>query len=198
MKTLFIDLETNGLPKFVKFNTYYDPTLKENEKYYDSSRIIEIAYIICDDKCLVLKEYSTLIRPDNFDITNTNIHGITLEACISKGKCLKDAFKTLMDDLKGVDKIVAHNVKFDYNVLLSEYYRYNLDREYKFNFNKIKKLCTMDMGLAYMKKRSKVTKYPKLTELYKYLFNEDIVQEHRALSDVIYCMACYYMIYDDK
>jgi DNA polymerase III epsilon subunit-like protein len=194
MNTLFIDLETNGLPKFVKFNTYHDPSLKENEKYYDTSRIIEIAYIICDDKNIVLKEYSTLIQPDNFEITNTNIHGITIDDCISKGRKIRDVFKNLIDDLKSVDKIVAHNVKFDYNVLLSEYYRYNLDREYNFNFNKIKKCCTMDMGLTYMKKRSNVTKYPKLTELYKYLFDEDIVQEHRALSDVIYCMGCYYMI----
>lgn len=196
MNTLFIDIETNGLPKFIKFNTYHDPSLKENEKYYDSSRIIEIAYIICDDKGIVLKEYSTLIQPDNFNITNTNIHGITLETCISEGKCLKEVFNTLMNDLKNVDKIVAHNVNFDYNVLLSEYYRYDLDKEYELNFNKINKLCTMNMGLKYMKKQIKVTKYPKLTELYKYLFNEDIIQEHRALSDVIYCMACYYMIYD--
>ena len=39
---LFFDLETTGLPICKGYNEYYDPS---NLKYYNDSRIIEIAYI---------------------------------------------------------------------------------------------------------------------------------------------------------
>ena len=47
MNIIVLDTETSGLPIQKKFNDYYDPIFT---KYYDSSRIIEIGYIIYTHK----------------------------------------------------------------------------------------------------------------------------------------------------
>ena len=46
----------------------------------------------------------------------------------------------------------------------------------------------MELGKIYMKSQ----KFPKLIELYHYLFNKSIDQEHRALTDTRICADCYY------
>ena len=44
---MFIDLETIGFPKKNSYNKFYNP---EEYNYYDNARIIEIGYLICDNK----------------------------------------------------------------------------------------------------------------------------------------------------
>lgn len=189
MYKLFFDTETNGLP-IMKNYSYYHP---KNLKYYDSSRIIDIAYIIYDNDGNKIKENNYLIKPENFTIDNSEIHGITYEQALNDGKNIKEVFEEFYNDLNeyNVDSIIAHNINFDVNVILSECYRMN----YKHLINiilKINKECTMDIGKNYMKSN----KNPKLINLYQFLFSKDIVQEHRALSDTKICAECYYKMID--
>ena len=46
----------------------------------------------------------------------------------------------------------------------------------------------MEIGKKFMK----LNKSPKLIELYKFLFNKEFIQEHRALSDCVACADCYF------
>ena len=191
-KICFIDTETTGLPSRKSFNSYYDPSDLEK---YSSSRVIEIGYIILeiiDNKITSKKEYSSLIKPDNFNINNSEIHGITQEECNNKGIEFTLFLNTFIQDMKDVDLIVAHNLLFDRNILLSEIYRY--DKSFYDIFKSKKGLCTMDLG----KSKMNIKKSPKLVELYKFLFNEDFLQQHRALDDVIKCMKCYCKMNDVK
>jgi hypothetical protein len=45
--------------------------------------------------------------------------------------------------------------------------------------------------MAIGKKFMKNDKNPKLIELYKFLFNKDFIQDHRALSDCDACLDCF-------
>jgi hypothetical protein len=42
------------------------------------------------------------------------------------------------------------------------------------------------------KTRLKLMKYPKLVDLYRHIFKQDIKQEHRTTSDCEICAKCYF------
>lgn len=182
-----IDTETNGLPITPGFNKYHHPSLIN---YYSSSRIIEIAYKIYNNHGVFVKEFSSLIIPDEYDINNTEIHGITYEEAKSKGIYIDEAFSIMCSDFENVETIVAHNIKFDVNIILSECYRNENNILIDYFENKFKHHCTMQMGKDLME----IKKNPKLIELYEYLFDKRITQVHRALSDVEICADCYFEI----
>jgi DNA polymerase III epsilon subunit-like protein len=188
MSTLIIDIETSGLPKRKGYGQgNYDPKLI---KYYENARIIELAYNIIDDENNILHSFDSLIIPDGFDITNTQFHGITSEECNMSGKLMTDVFEIISNDINkyNVKIIVSHNIAFDVNILLSECYRYNNLLSKK--IINCKKICTMLIGQKCMN----LSKWPKLTHLYKYFYGNLPKQEHRAKSDMEYCMKCYIKI----
>lgn len=183
---LFIDVETTGLPITRGYDKYYSP---EETQYYDKSRVIELAYAICTYDGKLIEKYNELIIPDGFNIENTHIHGIKEEDAYKYGKYIKEVLDRLCVDLDKVSTIVAHNINFDMNIILAECYRYgNNDLVRKINSKN--KQCTMAIGRNLMK----TYKSPKLVELYHYLFKRSVSQDHRAFSDVMLCLECYFEI----
>ncbi len=185
MTTLIFDLETSGLPATYGFSKYYDPS---KLIFYDSSRIVELAYQLYESKNLI-KEYSQIIKPVGFKISNERFHGISHKKALDEGENILDVLEQLTNDIESKNSltIVSHNLAFDYNILLSECHR---NKHQKLNdlLSKANKYCTMKGGKQLIQTR----KHPKLTELYKYLFDEPINQEHRALSDTQICAKCYF------
>jgi DNA polymerase III epsilon subunit-like protein len=182
--TLFVDVETSGLPVTIDFDTYHHPS---KIKKYDNSRIIELAYMIYDKDKTLKKQLSHIIKPTEFDIENSHIHGITKEDAMEFGVDIIDVFQEMKEDIKDVDTIVSHNLRFDLNIILSECYRY----DQKDIIKKLKHcdhICTMMLGRDVMK----IKKRPKLIELYEHLFSKTFDQKHRALSDTVACKDCYY------
>ena len=183
---MVLDTETTGIPITAGFNNYYHP---KELKYYDTARLIELGYILYDIKGIKYKTVSNIVLPNNFSIDNWKIHGITNEIATKEGIELKEVLDKFSEDLDLVDTIIGHNIKFDMNVLLSEFYRNDRqDLIEKFKTKKV--ICTMQVGKVVMKQY----KFPKLIELYHFLFNEICNQEHRALSDVIICAKCFFYI----
>jgi DNA polymerase III epsilon subunit-like protein len=64
-------------------------------------------------------------------------------------------------------------------------YRYNKQNGIETLLNK-NRLCTMKMGGEVMQQK----KRPKLMDLYKYLYNEDMQNAHDAEYDTKYCHKC--------
>ena len=181
---MVLDTETIGLPLFKSYDSYYDP---KESKYYDKARIIELGYIIYKDG-VKIKTVSSLINL-NVDINNSHIHGITKLECQEKGYNIVNVMNDFYKDLLTVDTIVAHNIMFDYNILLSELYRLNSNKIID-ELNSKELLCTMKIA----QKKLKLTKRPKLVELYYMLFSETIEQQHRALSDCCICGSCFFKL----
>jgi DNA polymerase-3 subunit epsilon len=174
---MVLDTETTGLPasrnpqEFDKFN---------------NARLIELGYIIFDKSGKEIKKYDDLVKPNNFVITNTFIHGITHENAVQNGKDINIVLDQLTLDLKKVDGIICHNISFDVAIILSEAYRLNKLELIELISSKLH-LCSMAIGKKFMKS----DKNPKLIELYKFLFNKDFIQDHRALSDCVACLDCF-------
>lgn len=182
-RIMFIDTETTGLPQTIGFDNYHHPSIVEK---YNSSRVIEIGYLIYENGKLD-KEFNSLVVPDNFVISNSHIHGITQADAENKGNSIVEVFASLLKDLENVDYIIGHNIMFDINIILAECYRYKFEKL----INKIEKTqtkCTQKIG----KKKMSLYKYPKLIELYKFLFSNELKQDHRALSDAKACADCYF------
>ena len=183
VKYLFFDTETNGLSK----NWY------ASKNQVDAwPRIVQIAWVACDDVGTILSKYKSIIKPDGWDIEQgaIDIHGITYEYAESNGIPIEPILYKFANAINECDLIIAHNFIFDDNVVGAEFVRANI----KNSLNKKKHFCTM----ISTKKLCKVVgnygkyKYPKLTELYFKLFNIELIDSHDALIDVRACARCFY------
>jgi len=183
MKIVF-DLETSGLPKCPSFDNYYDPSLIH---CYTDSRIVQLGYIILDEKNTEVKRYTSIIIPEGFRITNERYHNIPHEKAVKEGKPLIEVLKTFFEDVKTCHTLIGHNIKFDFNILMSELYRAGLNDMVR-EFGKKKLYCTMQEA----KKKFSLNKFPKLIELFPYLHKgKTWNQIHDALDDAECCMLCY-------
>lgn len=183
MKYIVLDTETAGLPICKGFGNYYDP--KEFDKYYNKCRLVELGYIVYEDDVEILR-YENIVIPVDFTINNSNYHHITTEKATLEGHPLTDVLDQLTKDIEGCSLIVGHNINFDIHIVLAEAYRTKSDKLVGL-IKGTKSFCTMNYGKTAMGFR----KVPKLTELYEYLHNEPLKQDHRALSDVLATASCY-------
>ena len=188
MKIVF-DTETTGLPIFKNTigNAFHDP--KELE-YYDRSRLVEISLFKLDDQNNITNKFTKIIRPTNVELKNNfceNIHGITYDYAIANGEDLQDVLKQVYEFINDCDTLIAHNILFDNNILLSECYRLNYE-ELITKMETMNLVCTKELGKIKMNNY----KFPKLIELFNYLYpNDNTIQHHRAESDTLMCYKCY-------
>lgn len=70
--------------------------------------------------------------PEDFTQTKEaqEVNNISQEELIAKGLPIKYIFEILAYSLQGVEEIVAHNIDFDYHILLSECYRNQFFQKY--------------------------------------------------------------------
>lgn len=184
---IFLDTETSGLPVFSDQRGKRNfPKYTDLDKY-DSCRIVSICWIVTKKDVITDQSYF-VIRPDEFTISpeSEKIHGISQAQAMKEGTNLKTVLSLLQDAISKCEHVVGHNIEFDINVILSECSRMN-------NINLIdminskKHVCTMLKGRGFMG----VKKFPKLVELYRHLFEEDMTNAHNAMADTIACYKCY-------
>ena len=185
---LIFDLETTGLP------------LKRNAPISDSNnwpRIVQLAFGIYNNLGETIEEFNFIIKPKDFEIpeNSTKIHKITNEYANNNGKDIETVLNIFLSKIENVNYLVAHNLKFDKSVLLSELYRNNINFDWdKYNF---KELCTMESTTDYCKLlpfRYEKYKWPKLEELHSKLFTENIDGFHNDLVDLQVCKKCLFKL----
>ena len=213
-KNIFVfDTETTGLPERCPNGWGSHWSYFMNEKY-DSSRIISIAWSAIhnfnqDNQDQIdnsIKNVQHYLRyPEGFtEINNSHIHGIKYEDTINNGFILNDLLekKGLCVDILKADYIVAHNIGFDYHVLMNELYRLGTEHakacmlHLSTLYSKKKCICTGELSTEICKlkfnkvsnykgnKKSKSFKMPKLSELYVYYYGKEFENQHSADGDV--------------
>lgn len=200
MKLFFFDLETTGLPRTVDFYTYYP---YKELAYYENSRIVQIAVVVYErisNEFVKIAEHDYIIKPNNFEIKNSNIHGIEQKTADFAGIEFTQAIEFLRKDLESADLLIAHNIKFDKNVLLSELYRNKLLQDCK-TIESTPIFCTSESckditNIKY--KGSSRLKQPKLIELYEFLFNNVPDNLHNALQDTRVLAKCFFELLRKK
>ncbi|MHB1107675.1 MAG: 3'-5' exonuclease [Lutibacter sp.] len=179
---LFFDTETTGLPK-----NWKAPVTDLN----NWPRMIQIAWILCDNLGKRIEADSFIIKPENFiiPVEAFKVHGISTERAIIEGEQLFKVLTKFNELIELSNFIVAHNVSFDEKILGAEFLRKGI----RSNFNIKRKLCTMQSSTNYCKLRGYYGyKWPKLSELHIKLFGEDFEDAHDASIDIIATEKCFW------
>lgn len=198
MKLLFLDTETTGLPITPSFGKYYD---YRETKYYNSSRLLQLAYIIveCDE---TLTKHTIVLERNLFTAHSAteNCFGNVVPEYITKNK-LKEIASIFEKDLgNGINCILGHNIDFDINILMSEFFRVNNQNLIKF-LNETQRRDTMKISKNVCKilnKNRTNYKFPKLAELYRFCFKININNAHDALDDTLNCSKCFFYLVENK
>lgn len=175
MKVLLFDTETTGLP-------VSRASAKEGPNNWP--HIVSISWILLDaDTNTILKKVYRIVKPQNWTIPEDSyrIHGITTEYATQNGVSLK----SVMDEFRAerCDVLIAHNMDFDYNVIINAI---QWDLYERFIPFKQKQFCSMKLSKSLCKIPSKYGyKSPKLSELYKFVFKKEPTQSslHNSLYD---------------
>lgn len=158
---------------------------------FNESRLLSICWLLTKGDNIIEQSYF-IIKPKNFEISNesTLIHGITKEYAEDNGTDINIVLDAFYSSIKRCTNIVAHNISFDETIVKSELFR-NGNIHVIEEFDKKHKICTMLKGRLFMNAR----KYPKLSELYKFLYKEDLTNAHCALDDTKNCFKCYIKLF---
>jgi len=164
-RVIFFDTETTGLPKNKKITA-----IDSSNNWPD---LVSICWMIYEgDRHIRTEDY--IIKPSNWEIDATEIHGITDEIAHKKGKQLGDVLSLFLHDLARCKFVIAHNLNFDKNVIFNACkWRLHID---PIPFWKASEFCTAEHGKEEMKipnlfDKNRGYRYPKLDELYFDTFN---------------------------
>ena len=179
---LFFDTETTGLPKNWK------ASITDVDNW---PRIVQLAWQYYDNNGQLIMEQERIIKPVGFTIPTqaSDIHGVTTERALSEGIDLKEALLEFADVLSVATHLVAHNIDFDHSVTGAEFIRTNIPLDL-FSLNRVD---TMKSTTDLLKLPGRFGfKYPNLTELHNYLFQEGFDGAYDALVDVRACARCFF------
>ena len=185
MRVLLFDTETNGLPKS------WNAPVSRLENW---PIVVTIAWQIWDisgNATHKIVATEALIQPQESIVWDTGsqaIHGISKDHARTHGRPGAQVYSEFMDAAKTADVIVAHNLRFDKSVVLAELFR--LDAGMRLDWWPRIEYCTCNNTKELLKlpgirpTPQDPYKMPKLTELYKFLFDRDAdVVLHSAAGD---------------
>jgi len=180
---LFFDTETTG-------------TISENLSFTDRKQphIVEIAAILTndigDERCSM-----DLIVDPGIEIPEkvSQIHGITTKMARKYGVYEQQAVYMFMLLFSKADLLVAHNIDFDIRIVNIQLARMGMN---ELHINRTYDTMKETTDLLKIPNSSNLKypgkyKRPKLSELHKYLFNEDF-KAHNALEDTKACKRCFF------
>lgn len=193
LTALFFDTETNGLPS--DRNALTSDTVKW-------PHIVQLSWSLSkyeDNTWTLLStatHYVCLPSEVPWNTGSAAIHKIP-EATARSGAAAREVLKEFQEAAAKADVIVAHNLAFDKPVLRAALYRLNSTES--FSWWPTLEYCTMEHTKALCKlptkfaKPSDPWKYPRLVELYKYLFNKEANRDalHTASGDVAVLITCF-------
>ena len=172
MRYIIFDTETTGLLK---------PSAMVLEQ---QPKIIELGAVYIKNK-KIINELTQLINPnESLPVKIINITGIKDEDLIGK-PTFKEYLPILFEFFKDADVLICHNAPFDVGMLKVEL------RRSEFNLFEWPKniICTIQ------EYKSRMGKWPKMTELYLNIMGKPLEQSHRALDD---CKALYEILIKDN
>lgn len=183
---LFFDTETSNLIQF-----------KQPNSHPSQPWVVQLACILKGPEAPT-QTISTLIYHEDLPMSKgaQDVHNITLEMSEEYGIYPGQAFELFIKLAKNADRIIAHNMSFDWRLLTILATRLGptalKDLE---TLKSTPKVCTMRTTSSLCKlpfpSGKGGYKWPKLEELYYFLFLETLIGGHDALVDVQATIRCY-------
>lgn len=163
MISIVFDTETTGLVK--------NPAKPLEQQ----PRIIEVGALKIDEKFNVIDQLEFFCKPPmKIPSYITKINGI--DDAMLKGELpFSGNFKKMADFFRGSERMFAHNLPFDRNLLLFELRR--MGTEFMFPWP-TQHICTAEVSKSLFN-----GKYTKMQNVYKEFYGVDPEQKHRAIAD---------------
>ena len=183
---LFVDLETNGLPKS-RYASFED--------FDNWPRVVQVAWAVYtpEGKRKSIKNF--IVYPEDFAISDesASVHGITTERARKEGTALNRVLKEFNKGLENASTIISHNIDFDLPSLNAEFSRSNVET----NLLEKERFCTMksEKIIAFCNIPNpyyRGCKWPSLAQLHTSLFDTMFDDSHNAGADVEACARCYF------
>ena len=191
---LFFDTETTGLPLDWKRDDFEDVD--------NWPRIVQFAWLVIDSNGNVISGHNFIITPEvEIPEEAAKIHGINTRHAEIWGCSLLPILRLFHKDALRCRHLVAHNIKFDINVVLAEFARFRtILNEQKLEVAAQSRICTMEASTYYCQlphkskrpKSSDPYKWPNLQELHNKLFGESFEGAHDAFSDIQATAKCFF------
>jgi len=179
---VFLDAETTGLPRS------WNASIEDLENW---PRLVQIAWARYDAKHRDIGTASFIVRPERFRIPSEaqRVHGISTARALAEGSPLKIVLKTLTAAIQEAQVVVAHNLRFDENVIGAEFLRQGLN----IPFLGKRRICTMTGSTDFCRLSGpRGYKWPTLEELHAALFGAYPTETHDARADVTTCAKCFF------
>lgn len=172
--TLVFDTETTGLaPKGARYN------------HPDVPHVMQLGAILLDSTWSIAAELNILFKlPQGVEphVKAVEATGLTSERCNKYGIRREIGMQLFFNLLDMAEVAVAYNVDYDKLVLEAAADRCAYDPSF---WNNRRLVCAMKPMTPICRLPGPYGyKWPKLTEAYKFCFNEELVLAHDALADV--------------
>ncbi len=192
---------TEAHPYYLVFDTETQDVLHEEEEgrpHKDQelapSPLILLSWQVLDEAGSCLSEETHLIRR-SCPITPeaTALHHITTEQMDQEGEELHSVLLHFLEVAATCQVLVAHHLRFHLRLLFSELETVGLPKD---GLEALRTLCTMERGriLGFKRSASGEATYPKLSELFGYLYLHQpkvhVRFRQKGLRDVRLCAAC--------
>ena len=178
---LFFDTETAGLPR------YRNAPVGDTRAW---PRLVQIAWLLCDDGGCIARQDCFVVRPDGFTIPRdaVRVHGITTDLALRSGVPLRVALDGFREATARSSAVVAHNMAFDGAVVAAECARSGVANP----LSGIPSVCTMEASVRVCGiRRPGGLKWPTLAELHRTLFGTTYSGAHHAGNDAAACARCF-------
>lgn len=186
IKEATFDCETTGLPPKKIIEQGVERESDYSIDFLLFPRIVTLAWKINDDPS---KEYIINQEGREIPIEASNIHGITTEIANASPHFILPVLLEFIQDCKDNNIICGHNLYFDTSITKSEVLRLLLEGKIsQESYDLLENILHKDKRIDTMRKTISFCnfpgrKWPKLTELYLILFNEEF-NAHSAKDDV--------------
>lgn len=181
---LVFDTETTGLPA-----SRHAPASNVD----NWPRVVQLAWEAFDLRGRKTGALCYVIRPDGFKIPRDaeRVHGISTSMAKRTGVPVVEVLSAFVEALGNASVVVAHNFKFDANVLGAEFHRLGVRDQFRGKTH----VCTMEAATEYCALPGPYGfKWPKLPELYFRLFGKGVKETHDAAADVATCSKCFFAL----
>lgn len=188
-------------PYYLVFDTETQDVLHEEEdgrlhkdQELAPSPLILLSWQVLDEVGSCLSEETHLIRR-SCPITPeaTALHHITTEQMDQEGEELRSVLLRFLEVAETCQVLVAHHLRFHLRLLFSELEAVGLPKD---GLEALRTLCTMERGriLGFKRSTSGEATYPKLSELFGYLYLHQpevhVRFRQKGIRDVRLCAAC--------
>jgi len=149
--------------------------------------LLQLAYVIVDQHNIIIEKKNYYIKDRISSVDGYAVHGISHDV-LNKGNNINEVLIIFLNDLTNTNTLVGHNIAYDLSIIYKELLYSNIqlyDANKKIiSFpNVLSSINTADTSKLSREQIKDIQSHT-LNSVYKYFFNNDIINSHDAQSDV--------------